>query len=264
MDFIQDELLPAEQEVSIDDYRVIFMSQRCITEKGANLLLDWVRRGGTLVGIGSIGQFNEWEQPWPMMIQAFGFSALSVEFDSGTNTLKIPSLGVTLRNEKAMRGRVAVSDAKVEAVFDDGSPAITRKALGQGQLIYVAWGPGNAYHRMENPSDGWAKKMRLLTGMQMAVREVVKPWLMAAGPPQCETDHPLVSARLIVSKQGSAVFLVNSSGEPQLPAVQVILRGVPHSAVTSLMRGPLPVELKDGALRVSLPMGLTDVLKCHD
>lgn len=262
VDFIHDEVLPAEQGLNLDDYKVIFMSQRCITEKGATTLLDWVRRGGTLVGIVSIGQFNEIEQPWNTMLDAFGLASLTVAFDSGTDPKRIPDADITLRNEKAMYATVTASTARVVASFDDGTPAITENPMGAGRLIYAAWGPGNAYHRFSGESDAFAKRLRLLTGMQAKVRDVVAPWLSGTGAPRCETDHPLVSARLIESARGSAVFLINSTGQAMLPSVQVTLRGINGKTIESLEQGTLQPEPRDDGIQVvSLPMGLTDVLR---
>lgn len=262
VDFIHDEVLPEEQGVAIDRYGVIFMSQRCITDQGAKTVLDWVRRGGTLVGMISVGQFDELEQPQRTMLDAFGIQSMDVQFTSGEQPKTLPDHNITLRNEQAMWGRVIPApDTTVLARFDDGNPAILQRDMGQGSMIYVAFGLGNAYHRMSGERSELGRELRLLTGMQDSVRELIKPWLKNAGTPASRTDHPLISARLIASEDASAVFLINSTGQENMDKVSVHLRGVSARQVTSLEQGPLDFKSNDQELSFSLPMGLTDVIR---
>lgn len=306
VDLIDDEVLPAEQGIDIDQYKVIFMSQRCITRKAADMLVDWVERGGTLVGVVSIGQLDELERPWGRMMKAFGLSSVTVRFSFGAaerpateepapaagaplergpdaippeepadaaeavagdhtsgDVRHIREHGIVLRGTNSLHAAVTASVAVVTAHFEDGSPAILERALGRGRTIYVAWEPGDAYHRMSGEPTTLARELRLLTGMQESVRPLAAAWVQAAGPPSCATDHPLVSARLVESDKGSAVFLINSSGEPRLPSVTVSICGARGSSVESLERGRLKSELKDGVLTFALPMELTDVIRIY-
>ena len=261
VDMIHDEVLPADQGIDVDQYKIIFMSQRCITEKGAHMLLDWVRRGGTLIGIVSVGQLDELERPYAPMLEAFGLSSISVAFDSGREAREIPGAGIRLRDRHAMFARVEVSDAGVTARFKDGSPAVTEKRLGRGKLIYAAWGPGDAYHRFSDDTSERARKLRLLEGMQEEVRDLVAGWIEGAGPPICRTDHPLVSARLIESPKGAAVVLVNSTDRDPLPEVTVTIRGRPLRTAESLEQGPLRLSREGDTITFRLPLSSTDIVR---
>lgn len=252
VDMIQDEVLPAEQGLDVDRYNCIFMSQRCITAKGADMLLDWVKRGGTLIGDVSCGQFDELEQPWSRMTSAFGLKSLAVLTLDKDETDLIDKADITVRH---LRARVGVDDASVLMRFADGSPAVTEKPLGKGRLIYAAWALGSSYHSGMSLTNG------VLLGLQESVRPVVAKWIRPAGMPACEADHPLVSARLIRSGRDSAVFLVNSTGGDPVDRVRITLRGVPVKRVESLERGTLQASIQGDNVAVELPLGLTDVLR---
>jgi len=254
VDFINDEVLPAEQGVDIDQYKVIFISQRCITAKGAQVLLEWVERGGTLIGIVSIGQLDGLERPWDQMLKAFGLSSISVAFKPDPETRQIEGSGVQARR---MFADIGVADAAVRSRFEDGSPAVTEKSLGAGKLIYAAWAPGWSYHRGVRSTDD----LRLLLGMPDDVRKVVAEWIEPAGAPICATDHPLISARLIESPAGAVVVLVNSSGKRDLPRVRVSVSDTEATRAGSLQHGHLTAQRMGGSLHFELPLDLTDVVR---
>ena len=252
VDMINDEVLPAEQGFDVGRYACIFMSQRCITAKGADMLLDWVKNGGTLVGIVSCGQFDELEQPWDKMTSAFGLKSLAVQLMSQDETNRFGQSDIMVRR---LKSKIEVKDASVVMTFPDGSPAVTEKILGKGRLIYSAWCPGTAYHT------GYSVTNAVLLGMQEAVRPIVSNWIRSAGTPACMADNPLVSARLIRSSGDSAVFLVNSTGADRLDRVRVTLRGIPVKRVESLEQGPLKFTASGDIIVIDLPLGLTDVLR---
>ena len=252
VDMIQDEVLPAEQGINVNDYKCIFMAQRCITRKGADMLLDWVKQGGTLIGDVSCGQFDETEQPWRIMLDAFGLKSISPQETSDPAALEIAGAGIKTRR---LISTVEVKDALVVATFTNGAPAVTERKLGKGRLIYSAWTPGFAYHIGAHVTND------VLNGMQESVRPIVAGWITAAGAPACEADNPLISARLIQSPVGSAVILINSTGAEKVDKVRVTVRGMPVKSVESLEQGVTPFRAEGDSVQIELPLGLTDVLR---
>lgn len=252
VEMIQDEVLPAEQGINIDQYACIFMSQRCITAKGADLLLDWVRRGGTLIGIIACGQFDELEQPWDKMSSAFGLKSWKVSPIPKGEYGELEMAGIRFGHMKA---RIEVSDAKVLMKFADGSPAVTEKTLGKGRLIYSAWSPGAAYEA------GRTMTNDVMVGLSEAVLPVVASWIRPAGIPVCEAVPSAVSARLIQSPVGAAVFLINTTGAGRVDKVRVTLHGIAVKSVESLECGKVPFTSEGDGVVVELPMGLTDILR---
>ncbi len=264
VDFINDTVLPRDQGVDIDQYKVIFIMQRCLPKTAAEELLAWVGRGGTLVGVLSIGQFDHLEQPSALMLAAFGLKSLKVQKADGEDAPWIPEAGVTLRGSGAAVGRVEVGDATVIQRFQDGSPAVTQRKLGKGELIYAAFEPGGAYHRMDvsrEERSQRAKELRLLTGMQESVRDLIRPWLHAAGEPICATSHPLVSARLIQAPGKAAVILVNSAVEDRIPGLKLTLRSLAPSRAESLNLGELPLQPAGDAVSMEFAMERTEVVR---
>jgi hypothetical protein len=260
VDFINDAVLPQEQGVDMDHYRVIFIMQRCMPRKAATELLAWAERGGTLIGILSIGQFDHLETPSPQMMEAFGLKSLEV-LSGGDEEKSIPTAGIVLRNADSRFARLQVGDAEVIHQFQDGSPAVTRKKHGKGELIYAAFEPGHAYHRFTEPVNARAKELRLLTGMQESARALVAEWVRPAGVPFCQTSHPLVSARLIQDGNRAAVILVNSSAEEEIPDLRLIIKGISPSRAISLEKGNLALARESEGVSMVFKMGRTDVVR---
>ena len=247
VDFINDEVLPSPQALA--GYRVIFMSQRCISAPAAEQLRGWVERGGTLIASWSCGQLDALAQPSQTMPQLFGLKSIALL--ESNRSVKTPAIA-TPRSV----ANVTAADATIAAQFDDGAPAVLTKTFGKGRLIYTAFLLGHAYHtgpiRMDNA---------VVTGMQEAVRDLVAPWLEVAGPPECLTDNPLVGARLIESPHGRVVVLINSTGQPSLPLVHVTVQATGVKRVESLEQGSLTSQATSNSVSFALPLGLTDLVR---
>ena len=244
VDFINDDRLPTRQE--LDGYRVIFMSQRCITDKAVEILRSWVERGGTLVASLACGQLDELAQPARKMPKLFGLE--SIELIATNRPVVTPA--ITTRQSIA---NVKLAGATRAAQFEDGTPAVLTKTFGKGKLIYTAFLLGHAYHtgKIDLEND-------VLLGMQESVRELVAPWLPAA---ECATDNPLIGARLIESPHGRVVVLVNSTGQPAVPAVRVTVQATGVQSVESLEQGKLVFQEAGNKLSFQLPLGLTDIVR---
>ena len=247
VDFISDDCLPSPAELA--GYRVIFMSQRCITAPAAEQLRGWVERGGTLIASESCGQLDALAQPAPTMLQLFGLK--SIALIESNRSVKTPAVVVP----RSM-ANVTVADAAITAEFVDGTPAVLTKTLGKGRLIYTAFLLGHAYHTgkilLEND---------VLTGMQEPVRDLITPWLEGAGLPECVTDNPLVGARLIEGPHGRVVVLVNSTGRSSLPLVHVTVQAAGVKRVESLEQGHLDSQANGNSVSFALPLGLTDLVR---
>ena len=244
VDFINDDIRPSRQ--ALDGYRVIFMSQRCITSQAAEMLRDWVERGGTLVASLSCGQLDELAKPARTMPQLFGLESL--ELVETNRPVRAPAI-ITRRYV----ANVKSADATVSTRFEDGTPAVLTKSFGKGKLIYAAFLLGHAYHpgKIELVND-------VLVGMQESVRQLVAPWLPKS---ECGTDDPLIGARLIESPHGRVIVLVNSTGKPTVPAVRVTVQAAGVKRAESLEQGSLKIQATGDAVSFELPLGLTDIVR---
>jgi hypothetical protein len=242
VDFLNDDFLPADAE--LDRYRLIFLSQRCISRAHAERLLAWAERGGTLVAVHACGQLDELARPSGFLPGAFGIAKLTA-VEGGRQVAGVAT--------SAHVSDIEIDGAEVAATFTEGGPAIVTRSRGSGRLVYCGFMLGGAYHsgevRMEKD---------VLLGMQAAVRDLVSSWL--PGEPECATDDPLVGARLIEAASGRAVVLVNSTGRPEVERVRVTVRARGVDRVESLEQGPLRFEQGPGTITCDMPLGLTDIV----
>lgn len=256
VDVLSDQHLPEPAE--FDRTRVILMSQRCLPDEAARRILEWVDRGGTLVASVSCGQLDGLARPSMTMLDAFGIAGLDIEMANMHWTklgLIPPRRIVDAQVEtEGIKADVKPADATIVATFDDGRPALLRKARGRGQLIYSAFLLGWTLEKGE--------------GTQASVRDLARPWLAPAGPPDCASDKPAVSARLIEGPKSSAVVLVNSTGRDSVESVAVTiarLAGTPLAtaapvSVESHAHGTLPFEATGDEIRFQVPLGLSDIV----
>ncbi len=256
-DFISDAYLPPDAELA--GIKVLFMTQRCLPAAAAARLLKWIERGGTLVALVGCGQLDEYARPQSVMTEAFGMTDLRVrDPDPGVKhalddipSLRIPELDLWTLGPTAS---VKPGGARVTTPFEDTHPAVLERALGAGRLVYFAFMPGHSYHL------GAEMRNHALVGMQEPARNAVRPWLVAAGPPACASDNPLVSARLLAGPKGCAVVLVNATGSDRVERVTVRLRGTALRVAESLAQGALALTAADGAVSFSVPLGLADII----
>jgi hypothetical protein len=248
VDFLHEELLPRDFE--LQRYRVLVLAQSCITPVTTQKLQEWVSRGGTLIGIGALGQYSESRQPQPGMLPAFGIKELSW-LNQEFRTVSTPS-GMTLRLDQPVR-KIVPGEAKVLVKYGSGEPAVLRKSQGKGQFLFCGFAPGLAYEF------GLPSQESVPGQTQAAVRDLVRPWLASTGTPLCRTDHPQAGARIIRSYLGNALFLVNHSAAP-LPRVRVTIQISGLKAAESLTRGAL--KFTGGkTCEFDLPLETTDVVR---
>jgi hypothetical protein len=257
-DFLNDQYLPSAAD--LDRVKVIVMAQRCIPDSSADALLAWVKRGGTLLALGSCGQLDGLARPSSRMLKAFGLASVDAPFTADRRTPK-PEPKTIAADHITTCGLVPTvkpDGAKTALTFDDGTPAILTKTYGQGKLVFFAFLPGHTYQDAVRFEDN------LFLGMNEAVRTCVAGWLTAAGAPECATDNPLVSARLLSGPSGHVVILVNLTGSDSLPAVTVTLtlRGIKATQGESLEQGVLKnLRIEGDVLTFQLPLNSTDMIR---
>ena len=249
-DFIHESYLPMESE--LDAYRVIFLTDPCLASDAAQKLASWIDRGGTLFAVTSAGERDELARPGGILAKALG---LGISHKTGLPQRVTLSTGGTVSIGAGAIAQPVLEGAQVLGAFEYGAPAILVKDIGKGQLIFFSFLPGNAFHLGSSfTRDG-------LFGLQDGVLDVVRPGLAAAGAPLCETNHRMVSARVIQSAQGCVVFLINRSNE-KVDRLKVTLRLPGKQGFISLQHKQLPTRKEsDGSITTELPLDTWDVLK---
>jgi hypothetical protein len=252
----EDDLPPADE---LDHYQVIFMSQRCMSPAGVAALTAWVERGGTLVASFACAPLDELARPTDRMLKAFGVDSLNLAEALASTNLPDHQLAGTAVTIRGPTVQMTALTARVIATFEDGRPAVLERSSGKGLYRMTAFLLGQTYHS----GDSLGMKQDVLVGMNASLRDWIRPWLAPAGEPFCATDQPLVSARLIESPHGAAVFLVNSTGDESVKGLTLTLHGLKAETAESLMAGPLKIEpIEGGGIRMQIAeMGLTDVIR---
>ena len=250
-DFIHESYLPAEKD--LDAYRVIFLTDACIGADASQKLSSWIERGGTLIAITSAGECDELARPGGKLAKALGIQA--IDHKLGPAQKVTFSAGPTLSIGAGAIALASMDGAQVLGKFEDGSPALWSKNIGKGRLLFFSFMPGNAFHLGSTfTRDG-------LMGTQDIVLDAMRPLVAAAGAPLCETNQPLVSARVIESAAGSVVFLINRSNA-KIDHVKVTLRKTSTISAESLQNGDAhAMKNSEGALTWDLPVDLWDVVK---
>jgi hypothetical protein len=255
-DFLNDQYLPSAAD--LDRVKVIVMAQRCIPDSSADALLGWVKRGGTLLALGSCGQLDGLARPSSRMLKAFGLASVDAPFTVDRRAPQplpktIAAAHITTRG---LVSTVKVDGAETSLAFDDGTPAILTRTYGRGKLVFFAFLPGHTYQ------DNVRFEDNLFLDMNEAVRTCVAGWLTAAGAPECATDNPLVSARLLSGPTGHVVVLVNLTGAASLPAVTVTVRGITATGGESLEHGVLKdLSIEGDVLTFRIPLNSTDMIR---
>jgi hypothetical protein len=192
------------------------------------------------------------------MLKAFGLASVDAPFTVDRRAPQplpktIAAAHITTRG---LVSTVKVDGAETSLAFDDGTPAILTRTYGRGKLVFFAFLPGHTYQ------DNVRFEDNLFLDMNEAVRTCVAGWLTAAGAPECATDNPLVSARLLSGPTGHVVVLVNLTGAASLPAVTVTVRGITATGGESLEHGVLKdLSIEGDVLTFRIPLNSTDMIR---
>jgi Beta-galactosidase trimerisation domain len=253
----EDDLSPQ----GLKPYRVLYVTAPDLPEEGQRGIVAWVRQGGTLVTVTGAGARGRYDEPCRVLSDFTGIG------EEPRERLLVPNLDAlaavgrahgTLGDFTAIgaRGTLSRPPEQVEASFTDGSPAIVRRALGQGRVVHFAWMPGLSYAKSAS-----GMKDHLPIGFSEAVRHwIVYPTRLAGIRPPVTVDRAMVETPLMCSAGGAVATLLNWTGE-RLTRVSLSAR-VPFTVqnVESIRRGPLPFRRSQEGVTFALPLGAADIV----
>lgn len=217
-------------------YQVLYLADRHVSSSASHAIAKWVADGGRLFATAGAGMFDELNQPNKVLRELLGVEQTlleepelqidfikqdiafvdpidTVSWKHGDNAEAIPVLCV--------RSRVKLAGgAEPLATFSDGSPAVSKRALGKGQAIYCGFLPALSYFKPaipKRPVDRTSAEDSLAhlipTNFDAAAYQLIGlPAEGIARPVEC--SEPRVEASVIESPQGLAIALVNWSGKP--------------------------------------------------
>jgi len=270
-----------------DGYRLIYVTQEYLHSKAVSALRQWVEKGGTLVALCGGGFLDEFNRPNPDAASLYGVKRQSIYKDTRFDVFhfkqdlppyKPLDTVAWRRGEEEMSGvpvilwkqSITPGDGHVIGTYSDGKPAVIEKAHGRGKVVLFGFMPGLAYLKSGLPLRPWDRGSTdtafchfLPTEMDVSLREaLVDALLPRRFIRHVECNRTLVEATCIDCEDPPrlAVPLMNYSGEP-IDSLTVKIQGLSRVAqVHSVERGALRPQFRDGAMIVTLPIDVTDML----
>ncbi|MBI3922128.1 MAG: beta-galactosidase trimerization domain-containing protein [Armatimonadetes bacterium] len=246
-------------EGTLKNYRVLYMSGPNLPTECQRAVVKWVKSGGVLATCAETATRDRYDNPEATLSTASGIemgeparavlppiNAMSeVTGTQGTFTAVVAKELVTLKG------------AAVVGVFGDGSPAVTQRKLGKGQVVHFATYPGISY---------WVSSKEQRDGLPAGFSESARRWItwpveLAKLTMPVYTSVPMVEAPVLSSKFGTALTLLNWSGANiGSLAVNVKVQG-PVTSVESVQSGAIQFLHTGDRVRFTLPLNGVDVVK---
>lgn len=262
-DVIDEDMLTAEK---LAPYRVLYITGPDVPEEGQRAVLEWVRRGGTVVLSPGAGCWNRYHEPRRVLFEASGVPRAEVPRRFYSNVLSEPWAGSGRGAQGRFRyvgprAKLAGSKGQVVARFDDDqSPAVVVAPVGKGRVVQFAWFPGLSYWRsQQGKSDG------LPVGFAPEVRRwICWPALELAGVKRLvEPSEPLVEVLYLESPRGVVLTVLNWSGS-RLSELRLKVR-LPFSPskVNAVRAGQLQVQPWGEGVDLHLPLVGWEVISLY-
>jgi hypothetical protein len=259
VDFIEEEDLSPS---GLAPYQVLYLTEPDIPEESQRELATWVEGGGTLIAISNAGAMDRYDEPSTII------AGLRGAHNPERERVLIPNLEAVKALGKVYAGSVEatawgprdtlVDSAKSEVVahFEDGSPAILRRAVSKGTVVHFTWLPGLSYVKSSSAAGG-----KLPWNFSPVIRNwIVAPIKDAGVQLPVQASEPMVETPMLCSKVGAAVTVLNWNNDP-IKNLGLTVR-VPFrvKSVASVIHGPLKFDAGPQTIHVSLPVTSADIV----
>jgi hypothetical protein len=255
-DIVAEDLLTPD---GLKGYRVLYVTEPDIPQEGQKNLIRWVQAGGILVTVAGAGAYDRYHESCEILHKGLGIAETSRERLLVSHVRKLPAVGAGKGSQGSftavgVRSHVKPGDALVEAVFDEGDPAVLHRNVKAGRSVHFAWMPGLAYAVTAD---------RTQDGLPVGWSEAIRRWIhypvgLAGIIPPATVDHALVETPLLVSEKGAVVTLLNWTGAA-IERLKVVVRpGFPVAQITSVKHGALTFQSTPDGYVFELPVGAAD------
>jgi beta-galactosidase len=196
----------------MNEYKVLYLPYPvAVTDQHANMLTEWVRRGGTLISEGCPGYFGGnlhvgEIQPNKGLDRLFGAVEKNVEF--------MPDIDTPFSlegNESAFMGggykqEYQLEKGKAEAWYENGAVAAVSHHFGKGRTLLVGTHPSIHCHRVKGGiNTGYFREMYKFTKREQLV------W----------ASNAAIQARLHRNDSRYYLWIVNPTREPQETRIKI-------------------------------------------
>jgi len=259
----------------LKDYKVLFLTDACLTRASSAKIDQWVRDGGVLymsAGAATRDEFYEPHLPafaadvWP----ADGAARLKMESHAYNERTDLPTLRplTTARvhlpgaqesfESPVLGGMLPLRSNGIEPIarFADSSPAGTIVNHGRGKVIALGFLPMLAYgqgagFRPTTLEEKWPEPPRRLIQFALDVGHVT---------PIAQCDHPVVETSLLSGSAGSVLLLANYTYQPIQSLVIDLRLDHPVRRAVSTEGVDVHLEKTQTGVRLRLPLLWTDAV----
>lgn len=275
-DLVVEEDLRADR---LQDYRFLVLVGDSIPAETVPALEEFVKKGGTLLATAGVGRYGAYREPNPALQALLGIESRTIEeretffrplqelqFLKPVGHLKGPEWTLPVL---AIRERIKpVKEATVLASHqEDGSPAMIRRTLGKGAVVYLSALPGVAYlwSALQPPvvPDRANHTHRVPVNFDKGVASMLDRLVAEAGlEPLIRAGGHLIDARL--EKNGKTYILPVANYNAtvgQDVTLSLKMEAAPKE-VLSAYRGSLKAVFEGGRVTFTVPkLGYGDLIR---
>lgn len=267
IDFVDERDLE-EGELGKREYSALYLTGPNVTLKAQEMLVSWVRDGGTVAVMPGGGVADELNTPTTVLDDMLGVAGRTAVRDAATMLSGPPQpsgdslvlSGPSGGDKTPLFGPVVKLEPKGAATLaklESGQPGITAQDHGKGRALCYSFFPGAQYWltaergSLKHLPRHWGETQRAV---------VVEAARLAKTPKPVQVSTPGVEACLLQSDKGIAVVLLNWTDEP-IRNLTVTLPNVGEfREVSSVEGGVLKGVITGTSMKVSLPLKHVDVL----
>lgn len=272
-DFLREEQIEAGR---LKEYKVLFLTDACLTRAASAKIDQWVRDGGVLYLSAGATTRDEFYEPYVPSFAAGVWPAdaaarLKMQSHAYNERTDLPTLRplTTVRvhlpgpheepfDLPVLGGMLPLKAEGIEPIarFADSSPAGAIVNDGSGKVIAFGFLPMLAYgqgadFKPQTLEEKWPDWPRRLIQFALDAGHVT---------PAAQCDHPVVETSLLTGSGGSVLLLANYTYHP-IPSLTIDLRlDHPVSRALSTEGAGIHLDKTETGVRLRLPLQWTDAV----
>jgi hypothetical protein len=262
-------------------YQVLYLTDRHVSQPASQKIAEWVAAGGRLFATAGAGMFDEYNRPNTVLRELLGVEpaeleeiGLQIDYIKQDLAFVERIQEVTWDDRQvsipviAVRNRFTpAAGTRTLATFALNSPAVVERKVGKGQAIYCGFLPALSYYKPAIP-----KRPVDRTSAEDSLAHLIPAKFDAVaydliGLPAEGVQRPVkcsdvrVETSVIESPQGTAIPLVNWSGQPVKGLVVTPAFQAPAGKIT-LASGQIPAVASDekGIVSITLDLDVADAI----
>jgi len=284
LDFIVE---PDALDGTLDQYKVLYLADRHVSQAASAKIAEWVRNGGRLFATAGAGMYDEYNRPNTVLRELMGLEKVEIVTPPGIEIVRgkedLPfakpvgtvlwRYGVNLSGNTGKAFPAFGSFARITPVRDAsvladiaGSPTVISRVVGKGKVLYCAFLPGLSYFKPAiplRPADRGSTDASMAnfipTQFDKNVGALIGSIADNVSSP-VKTSEPLVETTIIESTAGTAVTFTNWNGKPVKGLKVTVNIPVPAKQVSLSTGKQVKMEQVNGKPTFTLDLDVADTL----